>query len=154
MASKLLNLVALSSLAIMAVSFGPASTNALSTGHIHMNRHVDHAPIAKKKRESKRCKVRSSVIPVPLPTTKAPEPEPTTTSTKAAEKPKTTKAAEEPKPSPSDPKPPTSGGGSGGASGSGKFGKKGSKLCAAWGNGNDVQSLKTFKTDHMVGCVI
>ena len=51
MASKLLNLVALSALAVLAVTFGPASTNALSTGHVHMNRHIDHAPIAKRKRD-------------------------------------------------------------------------------------------------------
>ena len=72
MASKLLNLVALSSLAVLAVTFGPASTNALSTGHVHMNRHIDHAPIAKRKRDnSKRCKVRSSTISSAAPSTTA-----------------------------------------------------------------------------------
>ena len=72
MASKLLNLVALSSLAVLAVTFGPASTNALSTGHVHMNRHIDHAPIAKRKRDnSKRCKVRSSTSAAPSSTAKA-----------------------------------------------------------------------------------
>lgn len=160
MASKLLNLVALSSLAIMAVSFGPASTNALSTGHAHLNRHIEHAPIAKKKRESKRCKVRSSSVPVPTPSSKAPEPAPTTqeepapitkaASTTVKDEPKTTS---KPKPTSqaADPAPTKSTGG--GAPGNAQFGQKGSKICAAWGNGNDDKVLKAFKTDHVVGYV-
>ncbi|RPD61934.1 hypothetical protein L226DRAFT_545905 [Lentinus tigrinus ALCF2SS1-7] len=152
MASKLLNLVALSSLAIMAVTFGPASTNALSTGHVHMNRHIDHAPIAKRKRDSsKRCKVRSSTLSSATHSSTA-KAETTakalaeTTSQAASTKAATTKAPAKTTSASSSSS--TSGSG---AAGTGKFGKKGSKICAAWGDGNDINSLKAFKTDHVVG---
>ncbi|KAI0751353.1 glycosyl hydrolase catalytic core-domain-containing protein [Daedaleopsis nitida] len=151
MASKLLNLVALSSLAVLAVSFGPASTNALATGHAHMNRHFDHAPIAaKKKRETKRCKARATTSSSPAPastTTKAAE---TTEKPQTTEKPETTKAAAPTTTKTSSTPASTPSSGSG-APGNDKFGQKGSKICAAWGNGNDVDSLKKFKTDHVVG---
>ena len=150
MASKLLNLVALSSLAVLAVTLGPASTNALSTGHVHMNRHIDHAPIAKRKRDnSKRCKVRSSTISsaAPSPTAKAETTAKAPAETSSTKAPATTKAA--PTKASTTSKPAPTGGS--GAPGSGKFGQKGSKICAAWGDGNDINSLKAFKTDHVVG---
>ncbi|KAH9951770.1 hypothetical protein B0H21DRAFT_190122 [Amylocystis lapponica] len=56
MASKLLNLLAISSLAILACSFG--SVNALTTGHSVANRHhaIHDGLVAKKrKRQSQRC---------------------------------------------------------------------------------------------------
>lgn len=183
MASKLLNLVALSSLAILAVSFGPTSANALAMSHSHVNRHFEHGAIAKKKRDqSKRCKPRSttssahstqtaqaqtvssssSEAPKPTTTVKA---EPTTsthqatsthqeTSTHQAtttQQATTTKAATTTSTSKTSTSTPVSGGS--GAAGSGKFGQKGSKICAAWGDGNDP-SLSQFKTSHVVGYVI
>ncbi|TBU32119.1 glycosyl hydrolase catalytic core-domain-containing protein [Dichomitus squalens] len=149
--SKLLNLVALSSLAVLAVTFGPASTNALSTGHAHVNRHFEHGAIAKKKRDtSKRCKARpstSSSSVKPTSTTKA---APTTTS--AASQAPSTKPATKTTSSKSSSSTGQSGGSSGGAAhpASGKFGQTGSKICAAWGDGNDA-SISKFKTDHVVG---
>ncbi|TFK93856.1 glycoside hydrolase family 128 protein [Polyporus arcularius HHB13444] len=150
MASKLLNMVALSSLAVLAVTFGPASTNALSTGHSHMARHIDHAPIAKRRRDtSKRCKVRSSTLSSEAHSSTA-QAQTTakalleSSSTQAA--PATTKAPTKT----STPSAPASTQGSG-AAGSGKFGQKGSKICNAWGDGNDLASLKAFKTEHVVG---
>ena len=178
MASKLLNLVALSSLAILAVTFGPTSTNAVALGHSHVNRHFEHGAIAKKKRDqSKRCKPRSTIssahstqtaqaqtvssssseAPKPTTTVKA---EPTTsthhqaTSTPqatTAPQATTTKAATKTSSSKTSTATPVSGGS--GAAGSGKFGQKGSKICAAWGDGNDP-SLAEFKTSHVVGYVI
>ncbi|EIW61711.1 uncharacterized protein TRAVEDRAFT_27227 [Trametes versicolor FP-101664 SS1] len=153
MASKLLNLVALSSLAIMACSFGATPANALSHAHMQQlnNRHLGHAAsLPKKKRDTKRCKARpsttSSAAPSTTPhtssvkaqaaavtTTKAPA---ATTTTKAAAPATTTKAS--------------SGSSGSGAAGSGKFGQKGSKICVAWGDGNDA-SLAQFKTSHVVG---
>ncbi|KAI0721880.1 glycosyl hydrolase catalytic core-domain-containing protein [Cerioporus squamosus] len=149
MASKLLNLVALSSLAVLAVTFGPASTNALSTGHSHMNRHIDHAPIAKRKRDnSKRCKVRSSTLSSEAHSSTA---KAQTTSAKALVQPSSTKAATTKAPAKTTSSSiPASTGGSG-AAGSGKFGQKGSKICLAYADGNDVATLKAFKTDHVVG---
>ncbi|PPQ77341.1 hypothetical protein CVT25_010923 [Psilocybe cyanescens] len=64
MASKLINLIALSSLVILACSFGPAPANALSidTSPNHHARHLGHHQLlAKKKRaDSRRCKPRPS----------------------------------------------------------------------------------------------
>ncbi|PIL36768.1 hypothetical protein GSI_00458 [Ganoderma sinense ZZ0214-1] len=174
MASKLLNLVALSSLAILAVSFGPSSANAVSLGHSHVNRHLEHGAIAKKKRDqSKRCKPRSSTSSahstqtaqaqtVSSSSSEAPQPTTTvkaesTTSTHHAtsthqatttQQATTTKAATKTSTSKASTGTPVSGGS--GAAGSGKFGQKGSKICAAWGDGNDP-SLAEFKTSHVVG---
>ncbi|KAI0650016.1 glycosyl hydrolase catalytic core-domain-containing protein [Trametes meyenii] len=163
MASKLLNLVALSSLAIMACTYGVAPTTALSTGHLqHANRHLAHAPIAAKKKrdQSKRCKARpstsaaptSSVKPqaaavsssseAPAPTTtKAPEP---STTSKAPAPASTTKASSGNSGSS------TGSSGSSGNTGGIPFGSKGKKVCLAWGDGNS-DSVYNFKTDRVVG---
>ncbi|KAI0370280.1 hypothetical protein BV20DRAFT_1075526 [Pilatotrama ljubarskyi] len=146
MASKLLNLVALSSLAIMACTFGAAPTTALTTGGVHhLNRQVAHAPIAKKKRDqSKRCKARpsSSAAPSSTHSSSVHTQAQAAATTKAQAAPTTSKASA----------PATTSKASSGSSnvGNGKFGQKGSKLCVAWGDGNDP-SLANFKTDHVVG---
>ncbi|KAI9001195.1 glycosyl hydrolase catalytic core-domain-containing protein [Trametes punicea] len=152
MATKLLNLVALSSLAILACTFGATPSTALSTGHLqHVNRHVAHAPIAKKKRDqSKRCKARPSTSSL------APSTTPHTSSTHTQVQAVTTTHAQ-PSPTSSKPAAPattskaSSGGNNTGSSPDlGAFGKPGSKICAAWGDGNDP-SLANFKTEHVVG---
>lgn len=84
MAAKLLNLLALSSLAILACSWGPTATNALSVDTPHNIAARRHDVIAKKKRATtaRRCKPRpvSSLSPAAKPTTTpAPAPAPTTT---------------------------------------------------------------------------
>lgn len=101
--SKLLNLLAISCLAIIA-SFGPVPVSALSVESVHHARR-DHHVLAAKKRgnSSKRCKPRS--------TAPAPSPAPTT-SEKSAPKPSSSKAVALPSP--------TSGGG--GDSGARKVG--------------------------------
>ncbi|KAI0829448.1 glycosyl hydrolase catalytic core-domain-containing protein [Trametes gibbosa] len=154
MASKLLNLVALSSLAIMACTFGAQPANALSHAHINhnINRHLAHTPIAKKKRDTKRCKARpstSSAAPSTTPQTSSVKPQAAVASSKAPAPATTTKAAP-----PATTTQASSGGNSGssgtGAAGNSKFGQRGSKVCNAWGNGNDP-SLAQFKTEHVVG---
>jgi hypothetical protein len=62
MASKLLNLLSLTSLAIMACSFGAEPVTALSSGHQVRDGLRGHDALAKRKRStnSKRCKVRSA----------------------------------------------------------------------------------------------
>ncbi|KAH9482862.1 hypothetical protein JR316_0004962 [Psilocybe cubensis] len=140
MASKLINLIALSSLVILACSLGPAPVNALSidTSPNHHARHLGHHQlIAKKKRaDSRRCKPRPSSSLVKPSSTKAavpsssvkpavvtPAPAPTT---KAAAPPKTTQA-------PAPPPPSTN---------------AGAKVGIAWPMGDDP-SLKNFKTNKV-----
>lgn len=83
MAAKLLNLIALSSLAILACSWGPTQTNALSVDSPHNIAARHHNVIAKKKRgtTARRCKPRpvSSSLSPAATTTPAPAPAPTTT---------------------------------------------------------------------------
>lgn len=141
--ANLLNLLAASSLAILACSFGATPVNAVSVDTSHFARHAGrgHAAIAMKKRgaSGKRCKPRptstigqvTSVIPTPKPTTPA--------TTKAADQPKpTTTKAPAPSPPPSTP-PPSNGGGGG-------------KVGIAWALGEDA-SLKNFKTSKVSPCV-
>ncbi|KAI0049560.1 glycoside hydrolase family 128 protein [Auriscalpium vulgare] len=61
-ALKFFNLLALSSLALVALSFNAAPVNALATDHRHIARSINHAHngVAKKKRDSKRCKPRTA----------------------------------------------------------------------------------------------
>ena len=150
--SKLLNLVALSSLAVLAVTFGPASTNALSTGHAHhLNRHFEHGSIAKKKRDSKRCKARPSTSSSSVKPTSTAKALVQTTTSAAPQTPASTKAASKTSSSKSSSSTGTSSGGAAHPA-SGKFGQTGSKICAAWGDGNDA-SISKFKTNHVVGYV-
>ncbi|KAF9469066.1 glycosyl hydrolase catalytic core-domain-containing protein [Collybia nuda] len=137
--TKLLNLIAYSSLAILACSFGATPVNAVSVDTSHFVRHAGrgHAAVAKKKRgaSGKRCKPRptsslgqvTSANPTPSPpvsTKVTPPPQPTTVSTKAPA----------PSPPPSNP-PPSSGGGNG-------------KVGIAWALGEDP-ALKNFKTNKV-----
>jgi len=125
--AKLLNLLAISCLAIIA-SLGPTPVSALSVDTTHHARHnLHHAVAAKKKRatSSKRCKPRSTA-PAPAQSSQA--------TTKAPPAPKPTKAAPPPPPAPK----PASGGGSSNSGGGGKVG-------IAWPLGNDA-SIKNFKT--------
>ncbi|CDO74054.1 Glycoside Hydrolase Family 128 protein [Trametes cinnabarina] len=154
MATKLLNLVALSSLAIMACTFGAPPTNALSTGHLHANRYVEHAPIAarKKRDQSKRCKPRPSSSlassSATHTTTSAHSQVAAITTTHTQAAPSSTKPA-----APVTTSKASSGNSGSSGSGSanlGQFGTPGHKICNAWGNGNDP-SLANFKTEHVIG---
>ncbi|KAI0771863.1 glycosyl hydrolase catalytic core-domain-containing protein [Trametes elegans] len=167
MASKLLNLVALSSLAIMACSFGATPTTALSLGHgQHMAaRHATHNPIARKRDQSKRCKPRpssSSAAPAPSTTSQAPEPASTSQAPATSQDQRPSSSSEAAPPAATSQ---SSGGGSsggstggsssgstGGSSGRnpdiGNLGKSGHKIGAAWPNGNDP-ALANFVTDHL-----
>ena len=131
MAVKLFNLIALSSLAIIACSFAPSHVVALSIDSSpnyarHLGHH--HAIAHKKRADSKRCKPRpvsSSSPPVSKPTPpKQDQPAP---------KPATTKPASTPAPA----APPAS-------AGKGKVG-------LAWANGDDG-SLKNFVTSKVSTC--
>lgn len=144
-ATKLLNLIALSSLAILACSFGASPVNALSVDSQHHARSPvrGHAILAKKKRAStaKRCKPRpvstavSSAVGKPTTTPAPPAPKPT--SSKAAA-PQTTKPADNGGGSST---PNNGGGNSGSNGGAGKVG-------LAWAQ-NDDKALANFKTSKV-----
>ncbi|KIJ70277.1 glycoside hydrolase family 128 protein [Hydnomerulius pinastri MD-312] len=136
-ALKLLNLFALASVAIVALSSGPVQVNALATDRSHVVRHIrGHDAVAKRKRSdvintstasNGRCKPRptssiaASSTPAAAPTSAAPSssPQPTTSAAPAPAPPATSAA-----PSPS----PTSGG-SGNTSNGKKWG-------LGWPNGS------------------
>ncbi|KDQ64748.1 glycoside hydrolase family 128 protein [Jaapia argillacea MUCL 33604] len=135
MAAKLINLLAISSLAILACSFGATSANALVTDHNLLARHpaAGHAGLAQRKRQSsstKRCKPRpttsSAAAAAVTPTTTTDTTTHTTTSSK--------QAAASSTPASSQPQ-----AGSGASSGGG------SKIGIAWALGDDP-SLANFKT--------
>ncbi|KAF8076205.1 glycosyl hydrolase catalytic core-domain-containing protein [Lyophyllum atratum] len=138
--TKLLNLLAVSSLAILACSYGATPVTALTVDTHHVGRSPAHAHagLAKKKRAAnpKRCRPRVSstvVKPTVAPTT---APAPVTT------KPATTKPATTKPPAPttsSNPPPPTNGGGNTGSDGG--VGKVG----LAWPQDDD-KALANFKT--------
>ncbi|KAF5388205.1 hypothetical protein D9615_000226 [Tricholomella constricta] len=145
--TKLLNLLAVSSLAILACSYGATPVSALSVDTHQFPRSPirGHAILAKKKRAAngKRCKPRPSSAPappasVPKPTTPPPPPPPAT-------KPASTKA-----PAPTAP---STGGGGGsstptnGGSNSGSNGGVG-KVGLAWPIDDD-RALANFKTNKV-----
>jgi hypothetical protein len=144
--TKLLNLLAFSSLAIFACSFGATPVNAVSIDNTHIARHAGrgHAAIAKKKRgaSGKRCKPRptSSLGQVTSATPKPPVTSQAPVTSKPAPKPTSISTSKTPAPSPPSP-PPSSGGNSGSNGGSGKVG-------IAWALGEDA-SLKNFKTNKV-----
>jgi len=75
-AIKLLNIFALSTLAILLCTFAPSQTLAATIQPNHLaKRFADHHAIAHKKRGTKRCKPRSSSIPL----SSTPAPKPTST---------------------------------------------------------------------------
>jgi hypothetical protein len=132
MAAKLLNLVALSSLVILACSFGSTPANALSIeSSVNHARHLGHHQLlAKKKRSSSgRCTPRPSSSAVSS-STLAASPTPHSSSQKPAAT--TSKAAPSPTPTPS--------------SGSGQAG--GGKVGLGWALGDDP-SLKNFVTSKV-----
>ena len=129
MAVKLFNLIALSSLAIIACSFGASPANALSveSSPNHARHFGHHQPIALKKRaDTRRCKPRPSSSSAKPPATQTPvrqdqaAPKPT-----SSPQPASTPAASTPPPS----------------SGKGKVG-------LAWANGDDA-ALKNFVTSKV-----
>ncbi|TFK56114.1 glycoside hydrolase [Heliocybe sulcata] len=135
---KLLNLLAISSLAIVACTFGATPANALATEHYQFARHAAHGHegLARRKRDSaasKRCKARPSSSAAPAP------------SSSSYEAPSSAPAATTPAPAPSQPASssqapaPSTSVVSSGNTGSGKIG-------LAWPNGGD-DSLKNYKTD-------
>jgi hypothetical protein len=134
MAAKLLNLVALSSLVILACSFGPTPANALSIDSSpNFARHLGHHQLlAKKKRSSTtgRCKPRPSSSAL---SSSKPVATPHSSSQKAA--PTTSKAASTPASTPA------SNAGSSGQAGGGKVG-------LGWALGDDP-SLKNFVTSKV-----
>ncbi|KAF4602241.1 hypothetical protein EYR40_005446 [Pleurotus pulmonarius] len=152
MASKILNLLAISTLAILASSFGPASVTALSVDSHHLVRQVPHAhgAVAKRKRSvNRRCKPRpttskASSVPTPAPATgdngnsgNNGASGGSTTTKPADTKPQSDKGAASstpaaPKPS-ATPKPADTGN-SGGSNNSGGGGKVG----LAWPNGEEI----------------
>lgn len=151
-ASKLLNLIAITALALLASSFAPTSVNALSARSQHLNRHVQHDAIAKRKRgTTKRCKPRPSsslassasskhaaATPAAAAASSPPpkaSPAPAKSSSKASTKPAAT------------PTPAKTGGSDGGSPPS--KGKGGGKVGLAWPNGDDP-SLKNFATDNVI----
>ncbi|CAA7259519.1 unnamed protein product [Cyclocybe aegerita] len=140
MAAKLLNLIALSSLAILASSFGATPVNALSVDMSpnHAARHLGHHNlIAKKKRaESRRCKPRPSSSAVAASTTPAPSTSKPASTKAAAPATTTTKAASNNNNNNNSGNNNSGGGSSGGGGG---------KVGLAWPNG-DANTLKNFKT--------
>jgi hypothetical protein len=133
-AIKLLNLLAISSLAIFACSFRATPVNALSSGSHNVARHAfrGHDSIAKRKRggSSKRCK-----------------PRPTTTSAPAKTPPAKTPPAQNTghNDAVSSSSGGSSGGGSGSSGGSGFGHSGGGKVGVSWANGNDP-SLSQYKS--------
>lgn len=136
--TKLLNLLAISCLAIIA-SYGSTPVAALSLdGPRHNARHNAHADLAKKRRatSSKRCKPRTtSITSTKAATSSAYQPAETTKA------PSSNSGSSNPPapPPPPAPKPPASSGGS----------NNGAKAGIAWPLGNDksIQSFKTPKVD-------
>ncbi|KAG6911674.1 hypothetical protein DXG01_007924 [Tephrocybe rancida] len=136
--SKLLNLIALSSLAIIACSYGAAPVAALSLDNHHLAaRSPSHAILAKKKRStvSKRCKARPPPVPSSVPVTVA---KPTTAKAPA---PTTKSSTQAPATTPKPPSSPPSSNNSGNNGGSGKVG-------IAWPQDDD-KALAFFKTSNV-----
>jgi len=124
LSNKLLNLFAVSSLAVFLSALSATPVDALSVEHNPLVvRHNAHAQVVRKKRSSKRCKPRSSGLSSHSSTATAKATAKAPTSTK-----KTT-------PTKGSSVPVNSGGG----------GSTGKKVGVAWPNGNDG-SLKFYKT--------
>jgi len=122
-------LLALSSLAILC-TLGASPANALSVDVHHVNRHVNHHGIAKKRRDGStaNCKPRTPPASTPKPSSNSPNASP-------ANKPKSSSSASTPPPS-TPTYTPASDTSTGGA-----------KLLIAWALGNDPR-LKLLKNDR------
>jgi hypothetical protein len=135
-ASKLLYILAISTLAILSCSFGFTPVNALVTGKQHLARSPHgHDAIAKRKRSTvqRRCQ---SQPPPSAAAAAAASPSATTAATTTPTDPTTTTTAQ-----PAATSPPASGGGAPPAAGGGKVG-------LAWPNGDDP-SLQYYITDQV-----
>jgi hypothetical protein len=143
MAHKLLNLLAVTSLAIMACSFGAEPVNALSDGHIARDGLRGHDALAKRKRSThgKRCKSRPTSAAAATSTdssSAAFTPAPTTSSSFSASSASSFSSSASWTSTSASASTPTS---SGGAAISG------AKGCLAWPNG-DQTYLGDYKTDQ------
>ncbi|THH33735.1 hypothetical protein EUX98_g414 [Antrodiella citrinella] len=158
-AGKLLNLLALTALALLASSLGPAPVNALSTGHIQHARHIQHAQevASKRKRDtSQRCKPRPSSS-APASTTASSSAAPsaskdavvTSTSHTAApsQPPKSSaappKSSAAPAPPKSSPAPPSNN------APTSLLSTSGGKFGLGWPNGDQPNILKNFVTSRV-----
>lgn len=144
-ATKLLNLIAITALALLATSFGPTPVNAISSRAQHLNRHVAHDAIAKRKRgTTKRCKPRpsssvaSSSHAAATPAAEAAS-SPAASSTPKSSSVKASSSSAKPAATPASTTP--------------SVGKGGGKVGLAWANGNDA-SLKNFATDNVIALVL
>lgn len=146
MSAKLLNLVALSSLAILACSFGPSPVTALSAdSHGHVARHAfrGHDSVAKRKRaNTKRCKARTSSSTLVASTTPPAVSTTAVSTTHVVKSSSTTVKATTTKVSTTSKAAATT------ASSSSSGSSSGSKVALAWPNGDD-SSLKYWKTDKV-----
>lgn len=136
--TKFLNLLAISSLAILACSFGSAPVNALSVEGDHFAaRHArGHNAIAKRnmrKRETKRCKARTSSSEAPAATS---SPDIVAAITSYFESPTTTSSTAVATTATSS--------GSGSSGSTGNSGNTGGKTGTAWPNG-DANPINLFK---------
>jgi len=140
MATKLINLVALSSLLLLACSSGVTPVNALSVdvSPNHAARHFGHHQVLAKKRraDSRRCKPRpsSSSVPAVKPTSISVK-VPVVTTTSKVVKPASTTTVKA-TPTPTNNNNDNNSGGSGG------------KVGLAWSDGNSA-NIKNFKTDKV-----
>jgi hypothetical protein len=145
--AKLLNLIAVSTLAILAASFGATPVTAVSVDTTHLGaRSHAHAALAKKRRGngSKRCKPRSTTSP-------AAATKPTTTTTPAPAK-TTSKAAAATTSKASSGSGSSSSGSSSGTNTSGSSGLGKGKASLAWGV-NDNTALKNMANGGKVGAL-
>jgi len=135
-AIKLLNIFALSTLAILLCSFAPSQTLAVTVNSNHLARQIPkHHGIAKKKRGTKRCRPRSSSLPL----SSTPTPKPTSSPVKEDPKPSTSSSS----PNTVETKPPTTNNPTGPG-----------KLAIAWAMGNDkrialLAASKRVKMFHL-----
>lgn len=155
--SKLFNLFALSSLAVLVCSFGATPVTALSTGDNHLHRVVrSHGAIAKAKRNvkrsstGKRCKSRPTAPGGAPAEAAAPAPKPAKTTTTTGHHHSTTTssggAPTKPSTTPKSTPPPTNNNDDNNNSGGGG-GNPGAHFGLAWANG-DVSWLKNFVAGH------
>jgi len=144
-ATKLLNIFALSTLAILLCSFAPSQTLALSVRHNHQARQLpNHHGISKKKRGNKRCKPRNSG---PAGSSSTPNPTSTPANNDPAQYDNPAPSSSSSSPASVETKPPTNT-----PSGPGK-------LAIAWAMGNDkrisfLTSSSRVKMFHMWDCEI
>ncbi|KAH6915253.1 glycosyl hydrolase catalytic core-domain-containing protein [Coprinopsis sp. MPI-PUGE-AT-0042] len=111
MAYKVFNLIAIATLAILAANQGPAQVNALSVDHHNFARHnVRHEVIAKRQAPTatsakRRCKVRSTSVAIPAPTSPAeqapPQQDPSPTPAPSQDAPAPAPSQDSPTPAPS-----------------------------------------------------